>query len=89
MTSLNPFPLVSLKTKGRFTWREEDPRRRNNVTLGLIREIWVPVVPKYERFEKELRMMGNKNKNAILSLLLSFPALINPFSRIITIISLW
>ena len=57
--------------------------------MGLLREIWVPVVPKYERFEKELRMMGNKNKNAILSLLLSFPALINSFSRIITIISLW
>ena len=56
--------------------------------MGLLREIWVPVVPKYERFKKELRMMGNKNKNAILSLLLSFPALINPFSRIITIISL-
>ena len=89
MTSLNPCPLVSLKTKGLFTWREEDPRRQGNLTLGLLLEILVCVVPKKERFEKELKMMGNKYKNAILSFLLSFLALINPFSRIITIISLW
>ena len=34
MTSLNPCPLVSLKTKGLFTCREEDPRRQNNLMLG-------------------------------------------------------
>ena len=30
-----------------------------------------------ERFEKELKMVGNKNKRAILALLFSLPALIN------------
>ena len=30
-----------------------------------------------ERFEKEVKMVGNKNKRAILALLFSLPALIN------------
>ena len=43
----------------------EDPRRRKNFTLGLHAEISVRVVPKKRRFEKELKMTGDKNKNAV------------------------
>ena len=43
--------------------REEDPyRKRNNFTLGLHAEILVRVVPKYRRFEKELKMAGDKKQ---------------------------
>ena len=43
--------------------REEDPyRKRNNFTLGLHAEILVRVVAKYRRFEKELKMTGDKKQ---------------------------
>ena len=35
---------------------QEDPRRWNNFTMRLHAEISVRVVPKYRRFEKELKM---------------------------------
>ena len=44
----------------------EDPTRRNNFTLPLHGEISVRVVPKKRRFEKELKMAGDKNKNCNL-----------------------
>ena len=59
----------------------EDPRRRNNFTLGLHAQISVRVVPKKRRFEKELKMTGDKNKNCNLVLLLSLLALITTFQQ--------
>ena len=60
--------------------REEDPyRKRNNFTLGLHAEILVRVVPKYRRFEKELKMMGDKNKHPVWALPLFLRALIITF----------
>ena len=52
-----------------FTWREEDPstweivrdnRSWKNLTLGLLVGISVRVVPKCRRFEKKLKMAGDK-----------------------------
>ena len=45
---------------------QEDPRRRNNFSLGLHAEISVHVVP---QVESELKMAGDKNKNTIWTLL--------------------
>jgi len=59
----------------------EDPTRRNNFTLGLQAEISVCVVPKKRRFEKELKMTSDKNKNAIWALLLSLLAIITTFQQ--------
>lgn len=42
-------------SEGLFTCLQ-DPRRWNNFTMGLHAEISVRVVPKYRRFEKELKM---------------------------------
>ena len=48
---------------GAVYMREEDPyRKRNNFTLGLHAEILVRVVPKYRRFEKVLKMAGEKKQ---------------------------
>ena len=69
------------RLKGLFTWREEDPSRRNNFTLGLHAEIVVLVVPKKRMFETELRMAGDKNKNAIWAPLLSSLGLISTFQQ--------
>ena len=55
---------------------QEDPRRLDNFMLGLHAGISVCVVPKYRRFEKKLKMAGDKNKHAIWALLLSLLALI-------------
>ena len=49
--------------------------------LGLHAEISVRVVPKERRFERELKMTGNKNKNAIWALLLSLLASISTFKQ--------
>ena len=49
--------------------------------LGLHAEISVRVVPKYRRFEKELKMAGDKNKHTIWALLLSFLALTTTFQQ--------
>ena len=68
-------------TKGLFTWREEDPRRRINFTLGLHAEILVRVVHKYRVFVKELKMEGDKNKHTILTLLPSSLALTTTFQQ--------
>ena len=48
--------------EGGNSLQEEDPRRRNNFTLGLQEEISVRVVSKYRRFEKELKMAGDTGK---------------------------
>ena len=67
---------------GAVYMREEDPyRRRNNFTLSLHAEISVRMVPKYRRFEKELKMAGDKNKlaAAVWALPLSLRALIITF----------
>ena len=58
-----------------------DPKRRNNFRLGLHAEISVRIVPKQRRFEKELKMAGDENKNAIWALLLSLLALINTYNN--------
>ena len=63
--------------RGCLHGRKEDPRRRNNFTLGLHAEISVRVVPKKRRFETELKMAGDKNKNAIWAPLLSLLRLIS------------
>ena len=65
------------RLKGLFAWKEEDPRRRNNFTLGLHAEISVRVVPKKRRFSTELKMARDKNKNAIWAPLLSLLGLIS------------
>ena len=65
---------------GAVYMREEDPyRKRNNFTLGLHAEISVRVVPKYRRFEKELKMAGDKNKHAVWALPLFLRASIITF----------
>ena len=67
---------------GAVYMREEDPyRKRNNFTLSLHAEISVRMVPKYRRFEKELKMAGDKNKHAaaVWALPLSLRALIITF----------
>ena len=47
---------------GAVYMREEDPyRKQNNFTLSLHAEILVRVVPKYGRFEKELKMATKTN----------------------------
>ena len=47
---------------GAVYMREEDPyRKQNNFTLSLHAEISVRVVPKYGRFEKELKMATKTN----------------------------
>ena len=63
--------------------REEDPRRRNNFTLGLRGGISVRVVPKsiIKGFEEELKMAGDNNKHIIWALLLSLLALTTIFQR--------
>ena len=64
-----------------FTWREEqeDPRRRENFTLGLHAEISVHVVPKKRRFEMELKVAGDNNKNAIWVLMLRLITSVNNY----------
>ena len=65
---------------GAVYMREEDPyRKRNNFTLGLHAEISVRVVPKYRRFERELKMAGDKNKHAVWALPLFLRASIITF----------
>ena len=59
--------------------REEDHRKRNNFTLGLHAEILVRVMLKYRRFEKELKMTGDKNKHAVWALPLFLRASIITF----------
>ena len=58
----------------------KDPWRRKNFTLGLHAEISVRVVPKTRRFENELKMAGNKNKNCNLGPSSLFAAVNNYFS---------
>ena len=59
---------------------DEDPRRRNNSTLGLHAQISVRVVPKTRRFEKELKMTGDKNKNCNMGPSSLFTTVNNYFS---------
>ena len=55
------------------------------VTDGRLREarkiLSVRVVPKHRRFEKDFKMAGDKNKNAIWALLLSLLALITTYNN--------
>ena len=48
---------------------------------GLHAEISVRVMPQKRRLEKELKLAGDKNKNAIWALLLSLLALITTFQK--------
>ena len=64
---------------GAVYMREEDHRKRNNFTLGLHAEISVRVVPKYRRFERELKMAEDKSEHAVWALPLSLWALIITF----------
>ena len=70
--------LEKKRLKGLFAWREEDPRRLNNFTLGLHAEISVRVVSKKRRFSTELKMARDKNKNAIWAPLPSLLGSSNP-----------
>ena len=47
--------------------------------LGLHAEILVRVVPKYRRFERELKMAGDKNRHTIWALLFSLLSLTTTF----------
>ena len=67
--------------KGGRHYFQEDPKRRNNFTLGLHAGISVRVVPKYRRFEKDIKMAGDKNKHTIWALLLSLLALSTIFQQ--------
>ena len=58
---------------------QEDPRKKKNFSLGLKAEISLTVVPKQRRIEKDLKMAGDKNKTAILELLLSLLSLTTVF----------
>ena len=49
--------------------------------MGLRAEISVRVMPQKRRLEKELKLAGDKNKNAIWALLLSLLALITTFQK--------
>ena len=49
--------------------------------MGLHAEISVRVMPQKRRLEKELKLAGDKNKNAIWALLLSLLALITTFQK--------
>ena len=49
--------------------------------MGLHAEISVRVMPQKRRLEKELKLVGDKNKNAIWALLLSLLALITTFQK--------
>ena len=51
---------------GLFTWRKEDPRRRDNFSLVTYRNFG----PCGAQVKKELKTAGDKNKNAIWALLL-------------------
>ena len=64
---------------GAVYMREEYHRKRKNFTLGLHAEILVRVMPKYRRFEKELKMARDKNKHEFLALPLFLRALIITF----------
>ena len=67
---------------GAVYMREEDPyRKRNNFTLSLHGEISVRVVPKYGRFEKELKMAGDKNKHAVWALPLFLRAILQNYDN--------
>ena len=61
-------------SKGLFTWREEDASTRMILEDGktlrwVYAQISVRAVPKETRFEKEVKMAGDKNKSAIWALL--------------------
>ena len=59
-------------------WREEDPRSRNNFTLGFTLHAKISAwCPSREGLRGKLKMAGDKNKNAIWALLLSSLASIN------------
>ena len=73
--------LHRIVSKGLFTWREEDPRRRNNFSLGLRTKISVRVMPKETRFEKELKMAGDKTENAIWAFQFFLLVLISIFQQ--------
>ena len=47
--------------EGGRSYYQEDPRRRNNFTLGLHAEISARELSKWRRLEKELKMADNKN----------------------------
>ena len=58
---------------------QEDPRGRKNFTLGLHAEMSVHVVPKKRRFEKELKMAEDNDKNAIWVLMLRLITSVNSY----------
>ena len=74
---------------GAVYMREEDPyRKRNNFTLGLHAEILVRVVPKYRRFEKELKMAGDKNKHPVWALPLFLRAILQNYDNNTLVVTL-
>ena len=66
---------------GAVYMREEDHRKRNKFTLGLHAEILVRVMPKYRRFQKELKMAGDKNKHAVWALPLFLRAILQNYDN--------
>ena len=59
---------------------EHDPRKRKNFSLGLHHVTCRNFGPSSDQAEKELKMLGDNNKNAIWAPLPSFlPALITTF----------
>ena len=56
-------------------------QKAEQLSLGLRAEISVRVMPQKRRLEKELKLAGDKNKNAIWALLLSLLALITTFQK--------
>ena len=67
--------------RGRLDGGRKISRGRNNCTWGFHAGMSVRVVPKYWRFEKEIKMPGDKNKHAIWALLLSLLALTTIFQQ--------
>ena len=75
------FLLLPSTFWGLFTWREEDPsprRRAEQRSVAFTSRSFGPCSAKAER---ELKMAGDKNKNAIWAFLLSLLALITIFQQ--------
>lgn len=50
---------------GLFTWREEDPRRQNIVSMGFHAKYFGPCGAQVEKDRERIRWAGDKNKNEI------------------------
>lgn len=50
---------------GLFTWREEDPKRQNIVSMGFHAKYFGPCGAQVEKDREGIRWAGDRNKNEI------------------------